>query len=195
MKSEYMLWVDLETTGLSVHTDDIVEVACILTKTYGPPISGQMPLLALETLWEYQAVPQPTPEIWAKLTRNKFVHQMHLHSGLVQNMTEATETLHYIDWTIGDKLQDLNVKKGEITLAGSGVSHFDIHFLRRLMPATMHYLNWKMLDVGQLEEWRELAGMQTFDEAFPEKVAEKNHRAADDINHALNEAKWYLGLP
>lgn len=189
MQSNYYLWVDLETTGLDIHEDYICEIAAVLTKGFPDKF---------ETIWAKNFPIILSTQGWARLIDEPFVHKMHIHSGLILDILENGVTLDRATYELVKDIQalpgTLPDDKEFLTLAGSGVSHFDIHFVRRCMPRLMDYIHWKMLDVGQLEEWRDLVGFETYDQAFPEQVARKTHRAMDDILHALDEAKWYVGI-
>lgn len=205
MKPNYVMWCDLETTGLDIHTDHICEVAVIFTRGIEDKF---------EELWRYSCPISLDPDGWKALISDTFVHNMHLSTGLVQDMVNNGRHIYTVMRVIREKMQQIMIKdkqvseqstllewqdvmksvKGAVALGGSGVSHFDLHFIRRLMPDVMALLDWKPLDVGQLEEWRELVGLDTYEQAFPEETARKTHRAMDDISMALDEAKWYVDI-
>jgi oligoribonuclease len=187
--SDFFLWVDLETSGLDLAHDHICEVAVILT---GPPPSFDVQYMATRVVGM-------CPAIARRLDSNQVVEQMHHTSGLLDRMRDfarrADHTIavidHDIDFDLAHELFDDS--RGQVRIAGSGVAHFDLPWVRRWMPNVATWLHWRPLDVGQLEEWRIAAGLPTFDDANPEQAARKTHRAADDIRYHLDEGRFYLG--
>jgi len=182
MNDNLYLWLDLETTGLEPDAS-IVEVAAILTRFNGT---------GFDELGRYHGVCKLTGALYDQI--GAFVRGMHLKSGLLAEMTISGMTLADHDVDLAKMLRDRLVESdaGHVHLAGSGVSHFDLAHVKRLMPCTAAWLHWRPLDVGQLEEWRKLQGLPTFDEANPDQAARKTHRAMDDIAYHVDEAQWYL---
>ncbi len=182
MSDDLYLWLDLETTGLEVDAE-IVEVAAILTRFNGT---------GFDQLGRYHAVRALTGKVYDRM--GKFVRDMHAGTGLLTEMATAPQHLSQIDEGLAAMMKSrLNdAGRGTVHLAGSGVSHFDLAHVKRLMPVTAGWLHWRPLDVGQLEEWRKLQGLPTYDEANPEEAARKTHRAMDDIAYHVDEAQWYL---
>lgn len=182
----HYLWCDLETTGLDPELDSLCEVAVILTGD-GPGFDE-----VARAAW----VVAEHPEAAKRIAGAPFVAQMHERSGLRAAMAARndTHTVAAIDAALNRFLSaHLGTKhRGEVHLAGSGVSHFDLRRVLAWLPQSAAWLHWRPLDVGQLEEWRRLAKMATFDEAWPEQAVRKTHRAADDIAYHLDEARWYL---
>lgn len=177
------LFLDLETAGLA-NDAPIFEVACILTRFIG---------WQFDPLAEYHGVVKWDDSFDDHL--NDFVRQMHATSGLLAAM-QATDALPLADHDIAiDEMLGCTIghgNKGSVHLAGSGVSHFDLRRVNDQMPDTAEWLHWRPLDVGQLEEWRKLAGLQVYDDAHPTHAARKTHRADSDIAYHLDEANFYL---
>jgi oligoribonuclease len=173
----WYLWCDLETTGLNLRDDRIVEVAAILT---GPDFVEK---------WRYHAVVAPDAYTWARIGAEPVVKKMHEESGLLDHLRTGT-TVPLI--TIETDLTNLLAQHpGQIALAGSGVAHFDSPMLRLHMPMLAGALHWRPFDVGQLEEWLLLAGIPTFEQAGVGDHRRKTHRALDDIEYHLSEGQWY----
>lgn len=183
----HYLWLDLETTGLELSRDRIMEVAAIFTGTDLVELGRNHIVLPLDDIG------------WERLRGNPFVLGMHAKSGLLAECAERKDVdghaLHTADRYLADLIGRL-VPAGveaNIRLAGSGVSHFDLAFVRRWMPRTMEHLDWRPFDVGQMEEWFLHCGLPTYDDVHPGEKARKTHRAMDDIEYHLDEARWYVG--
>lgn len=190
-----LLWLDLETTGLDPDLDGIIEVAWQVQMDYPP--SGEM----------HSRLVWPRPPAVERWRENQFVSNMHEASGLTGDWLAAfrealasgdTNVLAPAEVVAAEILRDIEHLAdggGEnpwpIRIAGSGVSHFDMAFLRRHMPALHARLDWRPMDVGQLEEWADVAGIPPFE--APEGLA-KTHRAADDIRYHQAELAYYLGF-
>lgn len=175
------LFLDLETAGLA-HDAPIFEVACVLTN---------FRRRHFHEVDRYRAVRRWDDAFNAVIEAPAYA--MHEASGLLADMRQGY-SLDMIDAIIermiGEYVGDGN--EGKVHIAGSGVSHFDLRRVQDQMPLTAKWLHWRPLDVGQLEEWRKLTGLPTYEEAHPEQAKRKTHRAMDDVLFHLDEANWYL---
>lgn len=201
----YQLWVDLETTGLSLRDDVILEVGAILTEFRAG---------SFVELDRFDTVIARAPRPNAQLRMIDVVREMHEASGLLADLEEAHVRLHteaawdpdrgdfsYVssldqaDHMIANMIaHHVGLRwRSKIQMAGSGVSHFDLERVRTYMPATMDWLSWRPLDVGQLEEWWRLVGLNTFHDAFPDEAKRlKTHRAMSDLEYHMREAEYVL---
>lgn len=184
----FYLFLDLETAGLD-RSAPIFEVGCILTEFNGQQF---VPLDEYHGIVAWRDDFEPLDE---------FVRDMHTTNGLLADMKAAPEyvgikthdTAIYkmIDEHLGKKW------KGKVHLAGSGVSHFDLHRVNDQMPATSMWLHWRPLDVGQLEEWLILTDYRSYEQLVElghiADAEPKTHRSMDDIRFHLREANWYAG--
>lgn len=168
-----LLWIDLETTGSSEEMDEILEVACIAT-------SGD-----LVEYGTFESVVQPSDAGFGRLSRNDFVKEMHTTSGLITEIFSAPD-IREVDAQIYQWLTGLNVTK-KLTLAGSGVAHFDSRFIRKYMKITTGRLNYFTIDTGVLRRsWRLWVGTEVSNANDG-----KTHRAMDDIKCHLEEARAF----
>lgn len=180
-----MLWLDLETTGLDPNLDGIIEVAWQMTDHLLEPLSEMVSQFVM-----------PGAVAMARWEEDEFVSNMHHDSGLVAEWAHAVANLKVpgpqrvsiqilasIEEAVGDET---------VRIAGSGVSHFDLAVLRYHMPALHARLDWRPMDVGQIEEWAELVGIPPYE--APEGGPAKTHRAADDVRYHQAEARYYLDV-
>lgn len=171
-KPEYILWVDLEMTGLDPIEDRILEVGAIITDWEFKEIAV------------YEAVKQVGPALvkrrmvgpfWDEYSdvREELIRQN--LSGKSGRMVE-NELLAFIDEHIGTD--------DNILLAGNSI-HQDRRFIAnewRRLDARLHY---RMLDVTA---WKVV-----FEAKFGKKFAKPEaHRALEDIRGSIDELRYYL---
>lgn len=182
---DLLMWVDLETTGTDVRYDDIIEIAAIWTDT------------ELEEVSRWEAVIRWSDEGKRRIDSNDVVFEMHRINGLY-NQIESGVTDYVADmlWPDNDlrsEMERVNLASGrpamqQQVLAGSGVAHFDRRFLDANMPAVTDMLRYYCVDVGVVRRaWRMWTG-----ETVPAvSQADKTHRAMDDIESHLDEARRF----
>ena len=186
MKTLQYLVLDFETTGLEERADDIIEVAVIGTD------------VELNEKFRYETCVKPTASGMTRLLDNEYVLNMHRGNGLfdiVQSGVEhgkAIPSLAQVDAEIAKRIDmychvmsDGTMKL--ITLAGSGVSHFDTRFIRARMPELHSRITPSTFDVGgfrrQYERWN------GFD--LTDANESKTHRAMDDVECHLEEMRAF----
>lgn len=171
-KPHYILWMDLEMTGLDPIEDRILEVGAIITDWEFKEIAV------------YEAVKQVGPALvkrrmvgpfWDEYSdvREELIRQN--LSGKSGRMVE-NELLAFIDAHIGTD--------DNILLAGNSI-HQDRRFIAnewRRLDARLHY---RMLDVTA---WKVV-----FEAKFGKKFAKPEaHRALEDIRGSIDELRYYL---
>lgn len=172
--SKFILWIDLETTG-SDATSDIIEVGAVLTDN------------DLNTVGEFNTTVQPTWNQLEKLRANPKVLGMHTKNGLLAELDhQDSPNVAVVDQVMNGWLNTYYTSLQHLPLGGSGVSHFDRQFIRRLMPIIDARLTYWAYDVGVLRRTRELFGLPPL--SIPE---DKTHRALDDIKGHIAEMKFY----
>lgn len=168
--SDYLIWIDLEMTGLNPAHDRILELATLVT-------DNQLNIIAegpTFTIHQTDALLNGMDE-WNTKHHNQ--------SGLVERVrlspikeTQAEEA------TIAFLSQYL--KPGESPLCGNSI-HQDRIFLSRYMPKLEKFCHYRNLDVSTVKE---LARRWKPELTFKKKSA---HRALDDIKESIGELKFY----
>jgi oligoribonuclease (3'-5' exoribonuclease) len=104
---------------------------------------------------------------------------------MTRTTTSSTTTLIVVERQIITLIEPY-LTDGKITLAGSGVGCFDMQVIRAQMPELAQRLNYYVIDVGVVRRWlRDVCQVPVSD------LGPVNHRALDDVQHHLAEARLY----
>jgi oligoribonuclease len=170
-RSQRLVWVDLEMTGLDERTCAIVEIATIVTES-SLEIVAEGPCLVIH---------QPD-EVLA--TMSEFVRDLHARSGLLERIRGSTIPLDEAKARTLAFLAE-HCDKGTSPLCGNSVWK-DRAFLQRYMPEVVDFLHYRIVDVSTIKE---LVRRWCPAEQAPKK--REAHRALDDIRESIAELRWY----
>ena len=172
-KTDRIVWIDCEMTGLDFVNDSLVEVACIITDS------------DLNELDEgFEAVIKVPQE---KLdSMDPVVTQMHTASGLIYDIADGV-TLEEAEQQLFDYITSHVPESFKAPLAGSSV-YVDRIFLRRDMPRVDSYLHYRIIDVSSLKELARRWYSRTY---FAGPLKTGNHRALGDTRDSINELRYY----
>ena len=171
-KSERLVWIDLEMTGLNPDYDRIIEIATVITD-FELNITAEGPVLAIYQTDETLA----GMDAWNQRTHNG--------SGLVDRVRKSKTNEAVAERLSLDFIQE-HVAEKSSPLCGNTICQ-DRRFLFRYMPELESWLHYRNLDVSSLKElasrWRPkiVAG-------FRKKAS---HRALDDILESIEELRYY----
>ncbi len=186
----HLLWLDLETTS-SEPTDAhaaVLEVGAILT-TWEP----DLPVIARASMIvRPPGLSGDHDRTWAQML--PVVRDMHDASGLWLEATTGTDAWNPSD--ADSAIHDWVVQHtgGEpIPLAGSGVGHLDLPFVKAFMPRLASRLTYWPLDIGNVLRMLDLAGRSDLVNLATD-VDAKPHRALPDVELHVAEARRYLRL-
>ncbi len=171
-KSQRLIWIDCEMTGLSPENDQLIEIAAVIT-------DGQLSVLAqspefaiyhrLETL---QAM-----DDWNRNTHTKSgLWQRVLDSEFNTAQAEAHMLAFLAQW----------VDAKQSPMCGNSICQ-DRRFLARLMPRLENYFHYRNVDVSTLKELCRRWNAPLLD-GF---TKQGTHTALSDIIESVNELKYY----
>ena len=170
--SVYLVWMDLEMTGLDPDRDTILEIATVIT-TNDLELAAEGPSLAIH---------QPPPVLEAM---DKWNREHHAQSGLTArvqasevSMAKAEEqTLTFVRQYCSERAAPL---------CGNSICQ-DRRFLARHMPALEAYLHYRNIDVSTLKEL-----VQRWYPQGPQPPDKRNaHVALADIRESIDELHFY----
>jgi oligoribonuclease len=170
--SDYLVWIDLEMTGLKPDTDVIIEMATIVTDA-NLDLVAEGPVIAIH---------HPEPVLDAMDDWNKRTHGA---SGLITRIRESTWTMASAETRTLEFLNAL-VEPNSSPMCGNSICQ-DRRFLARHMPALEKFFHYRNLDVSTLKElarrWAPgvLAGF----------AKQGEHKALADIQESVRELAYY----
>ena len=178
-----LAFLDLETSGLDVEHDDVLEVACLVIDDQLTDEVSRFVMVA-HTKRQFHELPE-------------VVRDMHTKNRLWSEVKASKEPIDAIDCALASFLRQHAVKikrDGDLVtlvrpqLAGNGI-HFDRGFMRRCLPNAEAELHHRQLDVTSVNEL-----MRRFNPAVYEarpKPPQSTHRAMDDVLESLAVARHY----
>ncbi|MDX8397672.1 MAG: oligoribonuclease [Mariprofundaceae bacterium] len=171
VKQDYLVWMDLEMTGLDPEQDTILEIATIIT-------DGQ-----LETVAEGPniIVHQPAHVLDAM---DDWCQQHHGDSGLSAKVLASTISMADAEQQTLDFIGQ-HVPAGVSPLCGNSI-HQDRRFLVAYMPKLESYLHYRNIDVSTVKE---LAKRWYPKLEAPTKAEE--HLALADVRESILELQFY----
>jgi len=170
--SDYLIWIDLEMTGLKPDVDVIIEMATIVTDSQlrrvaeGPVIAIHQPDSVLDGMDE-----------WNKRT--------HGASGLLARVRDSKWTMAMAENRTMEFLTAL-VEPNASPMCGNSICQ-DRRFLARTMPRLESYFHYRNLDVSTLKE---LARRWKPDILSGFRKAQA-HTALADIEESIDELSYY----
>ncbi len=171
-RTENLIWVDLEMTGLDTTADRIIEIATIVTDgdlntvAEGPVLAVIAPDEALDRM-----------DDWNRST--------HGASGLIERIRREGVSTREAELRTLDFLRS-HVDPGVSPICGNGICQ-DRRFLAREMPELERYFHYRNLDVSTLKE---LA--RRWAPAVAASVGKQStHIAIEDIRESIAELRHY----
>jgi len=170
-KSQRMVWIDLEMTGLDIERESIIEIATVITDSE-LNIIAQGPNLAVTV----------SEELLAGMDEWNTTH--HNQSGLVDRIrNEGVSILEAQRQTLEFLKQW--VSPNSAPLCGNSVWN-DRRFLDKEMPLVADYLHYRMVDVSTVKELARRWYPNV--EKYPKKLS---HLALDDILESIEELQYF----
>lgn len=172
-RTDRMVWVDCEMTGLDLGRDALVEVAALVTDSQlnilgdGVDVVIKPPQDAVDGM----------PEV---------VRAMHTASGLLAELDAGTTLLDAQSRLLA-YVREHVPNAGKAPLAGNSV-YVDRAFISRDLPALDDHLHYRLVDVSSIKELVRRWFPRVYFNA-PAKAG--GHRALADIRESIQELRFY----
>lgn len=171
-RTDTLVWMDLEMTGLDPEDNVIIEIATIITDDQ-LNIVAEGPVIAVhQSDFELGKM-----DDWNVKTHNG--------SGLVERVKTSTMSMEDAEKQTIEFIAQF-VKKGHSPLCGNSI-HQDRRFLVKQMPLLEEFMHYRNIDVSTLKElakrWKPAI--------LPGFTKSGSHKALDDILESIAEMKYY----
>jgi len=170
--ANYLIWIDLEMTGLDTQNDVIIEIATIVTDSE-LNILAEGPELAIH---------QPD-EVLAGM--DEWNTRQHGQSGLTERVRKSQIDEAEAERQTIEFLSEF-VPANTSPMCGNSICQ-DRRFLARCMPVLEDYFHYRNLDVSSLKE----LAKRWAPEAAKGPVKKSSHLAMDDIKDSIEELRHY----
>jgi len=170
-KKDYLIWMDLEMTGLNVDEDRIIEIATVVTDI-DLSILDNGPVLAI---FHEQKILDGMSD-WSR--------EHHDRSGLTKRVRKSNIMLEDAEKQTYEFIKNF-AEQGSAPLCGNSI-HQDRLFLARYMPVVDQYLHYRNIDVSSIKElvYRWYPNLPRFKKT-------NRHTALEDIYESVDELKYY----
>jgi oligoribonuclease len=172
VKSDNLIWIDLEMTGLDTQTDHIIEIATIVTDT-SLNVLAEGPVLAIHQ----------DETVLARL--DDWNSKTHGASGLLQRVRDSRITAAEAEAQTLQFLAHHSVA-GSSPMCGNSICQ-DRRFLAREMPLLEKFFHYRNLDVSTVKELARRWAPSVFEGVRKTST----HLALDDIRESIRELDHY----
>jgi oligoribonuclease len=168
----YLVWLDMEMTGLDPEKEKIIEVATVITDSdlnvvaEGPDLVVRQSAAALNRM-----------DNWNK--------KQHGGSGLIAAVRKSKVSVKEAETQTLEFLKKHCVE-GKSPLCGNSVHH-DKRFIIKYMPKLARFLHYRIVDVSTVKELTKRWYSDKKNKKLPKKNA--SHRAMDDVLESIEELK------
>ncbi len=171
VEGSFLIWMDLEMTGLISETDRILEISTVITDVDLKLVSVG-PQLAIFQDQEYLA------------QMNEWNQEHHGQSGLIERVLNSNITVEDAEERTLRFIREY-VQKGEAPLCGNSI-HQDRRFLYQYMPTLNDYLSYRNIDVSTIKE----LSYRWFPD-LPKFEKQNKHTALEDVHESIAELAYY----
>jgi len=169
--NKYLIWIDLEMTGLDPERHVIIEIATIVTDDR-LNIIAQGPEIAIH---------YPDSDLFSM---DEWSRRQHQSSGLLDRVKASSINCRRAEQDTLDFLHRYCSER-QCPLCGNSVWQ-DRRFLIKYMPLLEAFLHYRNIDVSSLKE----LALRWYPSIRPFSK-KKSHLALDDIKESIEELKYY----
>ena len=174
---KYVLWVDLEMTGLDPVDDRILEVGAIITDwNFNEVATYEAAVLVGPRLVEKRMFKGPSKDFWVSVPETR--------DALIAQNKEKGRSARTVENELLALLDEHFEPGIPVILAGNSI-HMDRRFIENEWRRLHERLHYRMLDVTA---WKIV-----FEGKYGKRFAKREeHRALDDIRGSIEELRYYL---
>jgi oligoribonuclease len=172
----YLVWIDMEMTGLEPKKDRILEIAVVITDNDLNIVDESTDLVIHQS----------------KIIMNRMGNWCKIHhgnSGLTQKVLGSETSLADARKIVRKVIEKYCDRKTGI-LCGNSV-YVDRMFIRKYLPSIDKYLGYRMIDVSSIKELAKRWYPEEVKIFLDNKEEVVAHRALDDIKWSIRELKFY----
>ena len=171
-KSDNLIWLDLEMTGLDPENDRILEIATIVT-------DGQLNVI------EEGPVMAIHHSDYVLENMNEWCIKTHAQTGLTERVRQSAITLGEAEQLSLDFVKK-HVEAGVSPMCGNSIGQ-DRRFLNRYMPELHDFFHYRNIDVSTLKE----LARRWNPEMLKQHTKKGTHLALEDIRESIEELQFY----
>jgi oligoribonuclease len=168
---EKLVWIDLETTGLSLKKDKIIEIAVLVTDT-------ELNILDEDGYVGFVNIIDSDISLM-----DDIVKEMHTKNGVIEMCKKSSLTLEDIDKGALEYVSKF-VNRREAPLCGSNIA-FDRSFIEYHMPLLVNHLHYRNIDVSTVKQLNQIWMNDVY------KQGDSTHEALGDIRQSIEELRYY----
>ena len=171
-RSNRLIWIDLEMTGLDTGQDSIIEIATVVTDSElnvlaeGPEFAIAHPVLVLEAMDDWNRGQHSRSGLWKRV----------VESEVTLGQAEARTIAFLNEW----------LPANTSPMCGNSICQ-DRRFLHREMPALERWFHYRNLDVSTVKELARRWAPQVL-AGFNKESA---HTALSDVRDSIAELRHY----
>lgn len=171
--SDRLVWIDCEMTGLDLETDELVEIAVVITD-YDLNLIGPGLDIVIK------------PDASALENMGDFVRNMHTSSGLIEEIPNGVSVAEAEYQVLEYVLAHIPAEQ-KAPLAGNSIGT-DRAFLAKFMPRLDKQLHYRNVDVSSIKELSRRWYPRVY---FNAPAKDGGHRALADILESIRELAYY----
>ncbi|QYF75095.1 oligoribonuclease [Cryobacterium sp. PAMC25264] len=171
--SDRLVWIDCEMTGLDINTDELVEIAVVVTDFDLNILDPGLDIVI-------------KPDASALENMGDFVRNMHTSSGLIEEIPNGVSVAE-AEYQVLEYVLRFVPEDQRAPLAGNSIGT-DRAFLTRYMPRLDKQLHYRNVDVSSIKELAHRWFPRAY---FNAPAKDGGHRALADILESIRELAYY----
>lgn len=185
MNDDRLVLVDIETTGLEVSTELILEVGVRLIEVESWTTIDEFDVQVWESpVWDKRL------DTMLRDPAQEYVLKMHQGNGLWDACRAEGMTLTDAEEAVRDFLSGHGPGGGD-PMVGSSIA-FDRGFLSEQMPSVNDWFHYRNIDVSSLKELCRRLNPDLYARLDDMTEKQNKHRVLDDIEDTQGELRWYI---